>query len=105
MILFETTHFVNYHCQLEAFYGLEYGLVRIFSMHWHSAFNSLELTLLMGLQYRWTRSLDPAINKEDWSEQEELKLIRAHQIYGSQWLKMVKHFPGRYDWMIFTVKK
>jgi len=44
---------------------------------------------------RWTRSLDPAINKEDWSEQEELKLIRAHQIYGSQWLKMVKHFPGR----------
>jgi len=45
MILFETTHFVNYHCQLEAFYGLEYGLVRIFSMHWHSAFNSLELTV------------------------------------------------------------
>lgn len=44
---------------------------------------------------RWTRSLDPAINKEDWSEQEELKLIRAHQMYGSQWLKMVKHFPGR----------
>jgi hypothetical protein len=59
----------------------------------------------MGLQYRWTRSLDPAVNKEDWSEQEELKLIRAHQIYGSQWLKMVKHFPGRYDWMIFTVKE
>ncbi|KAJ1278929.1 hypothetical protein BS78_04G116500 [Paspalum vaginatum] len=44
---------------------------------------------------RWTRSLDPAINKKDWSEQEELKLIRAHQIYGSQWLKMAKHFPGR----------
>ncbi|KAF8721759.1 hypothetical protein HU200_022937 [Digitaria exilis] len=44
---------------------------------------------------RWTRSLDPAINKEDWSEREELKLIRAHQIYGSQWLRMVKHFPGR----------
>jgi len=59
----------------------------------------------MGLQYRWTRSLDPAINKEDWSEQEELKLIRAHQIYGSQWLKMVKHFPGRYDWMILLCKK
>ncbi|XP_008645508.1 uncharacterized protein [Zea mays] len=44
---------------------------------------------------RWTRSLDPAIKKQDWSEQEDLKLIRAHQIYGSQWLKMVKHFPGR----------
>ncbi|AQK69888.1 Myb-related protein 3R-1 [Zea mays] len=46
-------------------------------------------------QIRWTRSLDPAIKKQDWSEQEDLKLIRAHQIYGSQWLKMVKHFPGR----------
>uniref|UniRef100_A0A0A9FY27 Uncharacterized protein n=1 Tax=Arundo donax TaxID=35708 RepID=A0A0A9FY27_ARUDO len=44
---------------------------------------------------RWKHSLDPEINKEPWSEQEELTLIRAHQIYGNQWLKMVKHFPGR----------
>ncbi|KAL6629453.1 hypothetical protein ACP70R_029218 [Stipagrostis hirtigluma subsp. patula] len=44
---------------------------------------------------RWKYSIDPAINKEAWSEQEELRLIRAHQMYGNKWLKMVKHFPGR----------
>ncbi|KAL6889051.1 hypothetical protein ACP4OV_010077 [Aristida adscensionis] len=44
---------------------------------------------------RWKYSLDPAINREPWSEQEELRLIRAHQIYGNKWRNMVKHFPGR----------
>ncbi|XP_039836483.1 transcription factor MYB3R-1-like isoform X3 [Panicum virgatum] len=44
---------------------------------------------------RWKYILDPAINKEAWSQQEELRLIRAHQIYGNKWCKMAKHFPGR----------
>ncbi|VAI46183.1 unnamed protein product [Triticum turgidum subsp. durum] len=44
---------------------------------------------------RWRYKIDSAINKEAWSEQEELRLIRAHQIYGTKWREMVKHFPGR----------
>ncbi|KQJ94350.1 transcription factor MYB3R-2 isoform X1 [Brachypodium distachyon] len=44
---------------------------------------------------RWRYKVDSAINKEAWSQQEELRLIRAHQIYGTKWREMVKHFPGR----------
>jgi len=63
--------------------------------NWRTIASAIPGRNALQCRIRWTRSLDPAINKEDWSEQEELKLIRAHQIYGSQWLKMVKHFPGR----------
>ena len=48
-----------------------------------------------GSNRRWRYKIDSAINKEAWSEQEELRLIRAHQIYGTKWREMVKHFPGR----------
>jgi hypothetical protein len=48
-----------------------------------------------GSIHRWRYKIDSAINKEAWSEQEELRLIRAHQIYGTKWREMVKHFPGR----------
>ncbi|CAN6272225.1 unnamed protein product [Urochloa humidicola] len=63
--------------------------------NWQTIASAIPSRNAQQCRIRWTRSLDPSINKEDWSEQEELKLIRAHQIYGSQWLKMVKHFPGR----------
>ncbi|TKW36816.1 hypothetical protein SEVIR_1G007300v4 [Setaria viridis] len=63
--------------------------------NWQTIASAIPSRNAQQCRIRWTRSLDPAINKEDWSEEEELKLIRAHQIYGSQWLKMVKHFPGR----------
>ncbi|CAN6231209.1 unnamed protein product [Urochloa humidicola] len=63
--------------------------------NWQTIASAIPSRNAQQCRIRWTRSLDPAINKEDWSEQEELKLIRAHQKYGSQWLKMVKHFPGR----------
>uniref|UniRef100_A0A0D9VEM4 Myb-like domain-containing protein n=1 Tax=Leersia perrieri TaxID=77586 RepID=A0A0D9VEM4_9ORYZ len=44
---------------------------------------------------RWTCTLDPAINKQAWSQEEELRLIRAQQTYGNKWSAMVEHFPGR----------
>ncbi|KAG8070514.1 hypothetical protein GUJ93_ZPchr0006g43156 [Zizania palustris] len=49
---------------------------------------------------RWQFTLDPAINKQEWSQHEELRLIRAKQIYGNKWCKMVEHFPGRTNYAI-----
>uniref|UniRef100_A0A0D9VEL7 Uncharacterized protein n=1 Tax=Leersia perrieri TaxID=77586 RepID=A0A0D9VEL7_9ORYZ len=37
---------------------------------------------------RWTCTLDPAINKQAWSQEEELRLIRAQQTYGNKWSAM-----------------
>lgn len=44
---------------------------------------------------RWTFYLDPAVNNQPWSEQEDITLIRAHQIHGNKWCELAKLFPGR----------
>ncbi|XP_010519901.1 PREDICTED: myb-related protein 3R-1 [Tarenaya hassleriana] len=46
---------------------------------------------------RWHNHLNPSINKEAWTQEEELILIRAHQIYGNRWAELTKFLPGRTD--------
>ncbi|KAG6389492.1 hypothetical protein SASPL_150960 [Salvia splendens] len=46
---------------------------------------------------RWHNHLNPNINKEAWTQEEELALIRAHQIYGNKWAELSKFLPGRSD--------
>ncbi|KAK6912710.1 hypothetical protein RJ641_022311 [Dillenia turbinata] len=47
--------------------------------------------------WTWHNHLNPAINKEAWTVEEELALIRAHQIYGNKWAELSKFLPGRTD--------
>lgn len=46
---------------------------------------------------RWHNHLNPSINKEAWTQEEELVLIRAHQIHGNRWAELTKYLPGRTD--------
>ncbi|CAA7409353.1 unnamed protein product [Spirodela intermedia] len=46
---------------------------------------------------RWHNHLNPAISKEAWTQEEELALIHAHQIYGNKWAELTKFLPGRTD--------
>ncbi|KAK7293871.1 hypothetical protein RJT34_16748 [Clitoria ternatea] len=46
---------------------------------------------------RWHNHLNPTIKKEAWTQEEELALIRAHQIYGNKWAELSKVLPGRTD--------
>ncbi|KAF8388975.1 hypothetical protein HHK36_025659 [Tetracentron sinense] len=46
---------------------------------------------------RWHNHLNPAINKEAWTQEEELALIHAHQVYGNKWAELTKVLPGRTD--------
>ncbi|CAN7005353.1 hypothetical protein IGI04_009179 [Brassica rapa subsp. trilocularis] len=46
---------------------------------------------------RWHNHLNPTINKEAWTQEEELVLIRAHQVYGNRWAELTKFLPGRSD--------
>ncbi|KAI7755419.1 hypothetical protein M8C21_027726, partial [Ambrosia artemisiifolia] len=46
---------------------------------------------------RWHNHLNPNINKEAWSQEEEIALIHAHQIYGNKWAELTKFLPGRSD--------
>ncbi|GAB2284854.1 hypothetical protein Dimus_019307 [Dionaea muscipula] len=46
---------------------------------------------------RWHNHLNPCISKEVWTQDEELILIHAHQIYGNKWAELSKFLPGRTD--------
>lgn len=47
---------------------------------------------------RWHRTLDPRINKNNWSSEDDKKLIEAVQKYGANtWTKVAKYIGARTD--------
>ncbi|RKP07990.1 Homeodomain-like protein, partial [Thamnocephalis sphaerospora] len=44
---------------------------------------------------RWRESLDPSIDRSDWTEAEEQELLRLVAELGSQWQRIAEYFPGR----------
>jgi hypothetical protein len=45
--------------------------------------------------FRWHNHLNPSINKEPWTLEEELALICAHEKCGNKWAELQKFLPGR----------
>lgn len=44
---------------------------------------------------RWRESLDPSIDRSEWTTDEDERLLALYQDYGSQWQKIAQHFEGR----------
>ena len=46
---------------------------------------------------RWHNHLNPAIKKNDWTDQEEWLLFLLHRLYGNKWAVLTKLIKGRTD--------
>ena len=46
---------------------------------------------------RWHNHLDPIVNKDNWTEEEENMLFNKHLEYGNKWSEISKYLPGRTD--------
>ena len=46
---------------------------------------------------RWRNHLDPDVNREPWTPEEDNNLWILHEQYGNQWVKISQMMPGRSD--------
>ena len=46
---------------------------------------------------RWHNHLDPIVNKNNWTEEEENILFNKHLEHGNKWSDIAKYLPGRTD--------
>ena len=47
------------------------------------------------IRERFINKLDPKIKKEDWTEEEDKKILELYSRIGSKWSEISKSIPGR----------
>ncbi|KAG2272432.1 hypothetical protein Bca4012_085598 [Brassica carinata] len=64
---------------------------------WSTIAKSLEGRIGKQCRERWHNHLNPGINKDAWTPEEELALMNAHRVHGNKWAEIAKVLPGRTD--------
>ncbi|KAJ4893210.1 myb domain protein 3r-3 [Raphanus sativus] len=64
---------------------------------WSTIAKSLQGRIGKQCRERWHNHLNPGINKEAWTPEEELALMNAHRVHGNKWAEIAKVLPGRTD--------
>lgn len=44
---------------------------------------------------RWLNQLNPNLNKDEWTPDDDALLFAKHSVYGNSWVSIAKFFPGR----------
>ncbi|TKY56042.1 Transcription factor MYB44 [Spatholobus suberectus] len=64
---------------------------------WNSIAEHLEGRTGKSCRLRWVNHLDPRLNRNPFTEEEDERLLAARELYGNKWSTIAKLFPGRTD--------
>ena len=64
---------------------------------WQKVAEALPGRLPKQCRERWLYRINPEIVKDKWTIEEEVKLLKLYQEFGSKWSKIATYFSGRTD--------
>uniref|UniRef100_A0A7N0V7P4 MYB transcription factor n=1 Tax=Kalanchoe fedtschenkoi TaxID=63787 RepID=A0A7N0V7P4_KALFE len=73
-------------------------LVERYGPHnWNAIAEHLQGRSGKSCRLRWFNQLDPKINRNPFTEEEEERLLASHRVHGNKWSVIARMFPGRTD--------
>lgn len=75
-------------------------LVERHGKKWHLISKEVSFRTSIQVRERYLNHLDPQINKDPWTTEEDKKLWHLYLVHGSKWSLISREFQGRPAYMV-----